>query len=87
MTCSPSWSARAPARTRRTETYRNVTVVDGPQRLDLVLAASNLVRVHGDGPDVRPAAGLYAVAHVDVDGLHLVANDARRCGRPASRRP
>ena len=61
-----------------TETYRNVTVVDGPRRLDLVLAASNLVRVHGGVPAVRPAAGLYTVAHIDVGGLHLVANDARR---------
>lgn len=59
-----------------TETYRNVTVVDGPQRLDLVLAGSTLVRVRGDLPDTRPADGLHAVAHVDVDGVHLVANDA-----------
>jgi uncharacterized protein len=62
---------------RPTETYRNVTVVDGPQRLDLVLTGSNLVRVLDDAlPATRPADGLYAVAHLDVAGIHLVANDA-----------
>lgn len=59
-----------------TETFRNVTLTDGPARLDLVLAASNLVRVSGSLPTGRPAVGLYAVAHLIADGLHLVAADA-----------
>ncbi|HTQ89282.1 MAG TPA: phage tail sheath subtilisin-like domain-containing protein [Streptosporangiaceae bacterium] len=58
------------------ETFRNVTVADGPQRLDLVLAASTLVRPGGALPAVRPDAVPSAVGHLAVDGLHLVAHDA-----------
>ena len=58
------------------ETFRNVTVVDGPQRLDLVLAASALVRLSGAPQTVRPDAVPSAVGHLVVDGLHLVAHDA-----------
>ncbi|MBL8929940.1 MAG: phage tail sheath family protein [Kineosporiaceae bacterium] len=69
-----------PGEDAASETFRNVTTVDGPNRLDLALASSTLVQVQGtlptDPPTPRPAAGLHAVAHVDVDGLHLVARDA-----------
>ena len=58
------------------ETYHNVTTVDGPRRVDLVLASSPLVRVTGTLPDIRPDDGLYVVADLDVGGLRLLANDA-----------
>lgn len=37
------------------ETFTNVTVADGPRRLDAVLAASRLARVSGPMPATRPA--------------------------------
>ncbi len=37
------------------ETFRNVTGVDGPRRVDVVLGASQLVRVSGIPPIVAPA--------------------------------
>ena len=37
------------------ETYINVTTVDGPRRVDLVLASSTLVRVLEPGPTTAPA--------------------------------
>jgi len=58
------------------ETFRNMTVRDGPQRFDLVLAASTLVRPGGAPPQARPDAVPSAVGHLVVDGLHLVAHDA-----------
>ncbi len=60
------------------ETYRNVTAVDGPRRADLALAGSALVKVAGDLPATRPAQGLYAVVSLDADGLPLVPNDVAR---------
>lgn len=44
------------------ESYLNVTVADGPRRIDIVLAASRLVHVDGDLPADRPADETYAVA-------------------------
>ena len=66
LTVSEGMGADAP-----TETYVNVTTTDGPQRLDLVLASSRLVRVSGTLPTVRPAAGEYDVARLPVDTLPL----------------
>lgn len=63
------------------ETYPNVTLVDGPRRVDTVLAASRLVRV-GAAPALpgtgRPDAGGYDVDTADpaatgTDGTHLTA--------------
>jgi uncharacterized protein len=36
---------------RQSETHQNVTLIDGPRRLDTVLAASPLAQVSGDLPD------------------------------------
>lgn len=44
------------------ETYLNVTVVEGPRRVDVVLAASRLVTVDDDLPDDRPDEDSYTVA-------------------------
>lgn len=50
------------------ETYLNVTVADGPRRVDVVLAASGLVEVDGDLPDDRPDEDIYTVATEGADG-------------------
>jgi phage tail sheath protein FI len=52
------------------ETHLNVTVVDGPRRVDLVLASSALVRVDTDTglPAERPDVGDYVVATQVDDG-------------------
>jgi phage tail sheath protein FI/prolyl-tRNA editing enzyme YbaK/EbsC (Cys-tRNA(Pro) deacylase) len=63
------------------ESYLNVTTVDGPRRVDLALAGSALVRVAGTLPAARPHDGLYAVLGLDVGGLHLVATDVTRWAR------
>ncbi len=66
LTVSEGTGADAP-----TETYLNVTTTDGPQRLDLVLASSRLVRVVLPLPIERPAAGEYDVARLLVGNLLL----------------
>jgi phage tail sheath protein FI len=66
LTVSEGTGADAP-----TETYLNVTTTDGPQRLDLVLASSRLVRVVLPVPAARPPAGEYDVARLAVDTLLL----------------
>jgi uncharacterized protein len=43
------------------ETFLNVTVVDGPRQVDVVLAASRLVAVTGALPGDRPGTGPYTV--------------------------
>lgn len=59
------------------ETFLNVTVVDGPRQVDVVLGASRLVSVTGDMPSDRPAAGSYTVANTarGVDGAPPVLTD------------
>ena len=55
-----------------TETYPNVTVSDGPQRVDLVLAGSRLVRAAVlPVPAARPDAGTYDVARLVLGELAL----------------
>ena len=44
------------------ESYLNVTVADGPRRIDIVLATSRLVQVDGTLPTARPAENTYPVA-------------------------
>jgi phage tail sheath protein FI len=59
-------AADAPA-----ETFLNVTVVDGPRRVDRVLASSQLVRVTNTLPDEnlsRPGEGTYDVGTDATDG-------------------
>ncbi|WP_298890050.1 phage tail sheath subtilisin-like domain-containing protein [uncultured Serinicoccus sp.] len=60
-----------------TETYRSVTVVDGPRRLDRVLESSLLVSVVGALPAARPGPGTTTVALADEgsDGGALDADD------------
>jgi phage tail sheath protein FI len=63
-----------------TETYLNVTVVDGPRRVDVVLAASPRVRAVGSFPheDGRPTAGTKTVTADGTpgrDGLAPVGAD------------
>lgn len=58
------------------EAYRNVTVVDGPRRLDTVLATSTLVRVDGDLPDEMPDEVANAVpTTAGSDGAALTGTD------------
>ncbi|MFI0975422.1 phage tail sheath family protein [Streptomyces sp. NPDC021093] len=58
------------------ETFRNVTVIQSPRRLDGVLTASRLVRVRGNLPATRPAATTGAkVKTKGTDGKVLVAGD------------
>lgn len=63
------------------ETFLNVTVVEGPRRVDVVLAASQLVRTVGDLPDARPGESAedtpYTVADADEgrDGALLESAD------------
>lgn len=61
----------------RTETYRNVTVVDGPARVDRILESSLLVGVTAPLPGARPAAGTTTVAVADegADGSTVDADD------------
>jgi uncharacterized protein len=44
------------------ETFLNVTVAEGPRRVDIALAGSRLVDVTGSLPSDRPAEGDYTVA-------------------------
>ncbi len=44
------------------ETYLNVTTVEGPRRVDVVLGASRMVRTTGTLPSSRPAEDTYTVA-------------------------
>ncbi len=44
------------------ETYLNVTTVEGPRRVDVVLGASRMVHTTGTLPASRPAEGTYTVA-------------------------
>jgi hypothetical protein len=50
------------------ETYRNVTVAEGPRRVDVVLAASLLVEVDGELPADRPGEDTYTVGTAGGDG-------------------
>lgn len=59
------------------ETFANVTVSDGPRRLDTVLTASRLARVQGTLPAARPAASPADAPYaVTTDGTDGVAPDA-----------
>ena len=58
------------------ETYLNVTTVDGPRRVNLVLASSRLVQMHAELPTTRPRDGSYALVGLDLEGLRLVPKDA-----------
>ncbi|HEV8568086.1 MAG TPA: phage tail sheath C-terminal domain-containing protein [Actinoplanes sp.] len=65
-----------------TESFLNVTVADGPRRVDLVLAGSRLIRVDGNLPATRPAEGTYTVqaAGTGTDSAELTGNDYRGIG-------
>ncbi|GAA1383347.1 phage tail sheath family protein [Catellatospora chokoriensis] len=67
------------AEPRALEQFNNVTVSDGPRRIDLVLEGSRLVRVSGELPDDRPGEAVYEVATPDFgdDGSELQADDYR----------
>ena len=60
----------------QTETFTDLAV-DDPRRIERALDASDLVRLDGALPTVRPAAGTYAVARADrgSHGAALVADD------------
>jgi phage tail sheath protein FI len=58
-----------------TETLLNVTVTDGPRRVDIVLAGSRLAVVEGALPADRPAAGTYTASTGGADGLAPVLAD------------
>ncbi|MEQ7128693.1 phage tail sheath subtilisin-like domain-containing protein [Actinopolymorpha sp. B11F2] len=62
---------------RLREDFLNLTVVEGPRRVDLVLRASQLVSTAGALPADRPAAGSYEVATTAQgdDGAALQADD------------
>lgn len=49
----------------RSETYRNVTVVEGPQQITHMLQSSRVVRVTGAPGTTRPAEATYTVATTD----------------------
>lgn len=59
------------------ESFLNVTVVDGPRRVDLILGDSRLVRVDGNLPTARPAEDTYTVpdAGQSIDGGDLGSAD------------
>jgi len=50
------------------ETYLNVTVAEGPRRVDVVLRASRMIGVDADLPAARPAEDLYTVSTDGRDG-------------------
>ena len=62
---------------RLSEDFLNVTVVEGPRRVDLVLRASQLVGISQPLPAARPDEGTYEVAAADEgdDGQPLTAAD------------
>ena len=59
------------------EQFLNVTGVDGPRRVDLVLQGSQLVRTAATPPATRPAEGTYTVVSTGhgVDGNALAQTD------------
>jgi hypothetical protein len=60
------------------ESYVNLTVVDGPRRVDDALGGSELVAVDGGLPGARPAEGTYTVGAdgaAGTEGGPLVAGD------------
>ncbi len=67
---------------QRTEVFRNVTVVDGPARVDRVLESSLLVSALDPLPGGRPAAGSTTVAVADrgADGGPVDADDYAGAG-------
>lgn len=75
-----------PALTDPVEVFRNVTVVDGPQRVDRVLDASQLVTVSGALPAAAPAAASYPVDVVGADGAAVDADDYVGTGFQAAKR-
>lgn len=77
----------APSPAGPTESYQNMTVVDGPRPVDIVLGSSQLVRVTGALPDAPPADGEYLVdtAGLGADGDPPEAEDYSGTG-PAGRR-
>ncbi|KQR15990.1 phage tail sheath subtilisin-like domain-containing protein [Cellulomonas sp. Leaf334] len=75
-----------PALTDPVEVFRNVTVVDGPQRVDRVLDASQLVTVDGALPAAAPGAASYAVDVVGADGAAVDADDYVGAGFQAAKR-
>ena len=71
------------ANPRAVESYTNVTLTDGPRRVDHVLAASELVRVTGF--DAAPASGRPAQKHPGVTGTgnqFYASNGAGTNGNP-----
>ncbi len=70
------------------EVYRNVTMVDGPQRVDRLLESSFLVRVDGAPAGARPPVGTTTVAAADqgADGDSLDEDDYTGAGFEAGKR-
>ena len=70
------------------EVYRNVTIVDGPQRVDRMLESSLLVRAAAAPTGARPPEGTVTVATADVgdDGGAVDADDYAGAGFDSGKR-
>ncbi|GAA1857213.1 phage tail sheath family protein [Myceligenerans crystallogenes] len=78
-----------PATTDPLEVFRNVTVADGPLRVDRILGSSRLLRVDGPLPGVRPTPVTSTVeldGTAGADGGAVVADDYVGTGFAAAKR-